>query len=710
MHALHPSPPRSGTTRFAPFALAPFALLAASGAAWGQDRTLPAVTVTPVAESPAGPVTGYRAERSITGKTDLPLRETPQSITVIGREQMEDQGATNVQDTLRYTAGVYSNTYGFDNRGDWALIRGTSFAQYQDGLRMLFGFYNNVRPDPWMLERVEVLKGPSSVAYGQGNFGGIVNLIAKRPLATPLRQVELQLGSYSRRQLALDLTGPLNAEGTLLYRLVALGRDSGTQVDHVPDDRRLLAPSLTWRPDARAEVRLYAQWQDDRSGSSVGFFPWAGTLLPAPLGRIPTRTFISEPGFDDFSAEQKALGLEARWQFNDTFTLHHHLRKMDSGVRYRSLYSRFAPRPALNADNRTINRTIYVADNDADALTADTRLEARWRNGALESTVMAGRDLQDVAVGSAQASANAPAIDVYSPVYGNFTPLAPGVRAVTDQRQSGLYVQYQGRWAERWILLAGLRRDHAQSDTAGAPAARLDTRDTTGRLALAYAHPAGWTPYVSWSESFVPIVGVNLFGLPYRPQTARMAEAGIKYELPGGGATFTAAAFDIRETNRRTPDPANPGNQVQAGEARSRGFELEATGAVTRQLDLIATYSRVDTEVTRSNGPDLGKRLASVPENQATVWGRYKMAIGPGLLSLGAGVRYVGSSWDGADLLETPSHTLLDAMAAYETGPWKAALTVNNLADKVHVTTCLARGDCFYGSRRQAVLSVRYSY
>lgn len=698
------------TPRPLPFALASVAF-AASAAAWSQTGTLPPVTVRPAAEAAAGPINGYRAERSTTAtKTDLPLAETPQAISVIGREQFEDQGARDVQDTLRYTAGVYSNTYGFDNRGDWALIRGTSFTQYQDGLRTLFGFYNNVRPDPWTLERVEVLKGPSSVTYGQGNFGGIVNLVSKRPLATPLRQVEVQVGSFDRRQLALDVTGPLDTDGTLRYRLVALGRDSGTQVDYVPDNRKLVAPSLLWRPHARAEVRLYANWQDDQSGSSVGFFPWQGTLLAAPSGRIPTNTFISEPGFDDYSAGQKALGLEARWQFSDTVSLHHHLRKMDSDVRYRSIYWGFTPRRSLNPDGRTISRTAYAADSDAESLTADTRLETRWRNGALESTALVGWDLQDVTLGTATGFGSQPTIDVYNPMYGNFAPVTPGPRTATEQRQSGLYAQYQGRWDARWILLAGLRRDHAASDGADPAAARLDARDTSGRLALSYAHPAGWTSYVSWSESFLPITGVNLFGQPFLPQTARQTEAGLKYDLPGGGARVTAAVFDIRETNRRTPDPANPGNQTQTGEVRSRGFELEAVGAVSKQVDMVATYSRVDAKVTRSNGPDAGRRLASVPEHQASLWGRYKMALGAGLLSVGAGARYVGSSWDGLDQLETPSHTLLDAMAAYESGSWKTMLTLNNLTDKVHVTTCLSRGDCFYGNRRQAVLSVRYSY
>jgi iron complex outermembrane receptor protein len=693
-------------------ALAPLALAVAQLAG---AQTLPAVTVKEeaVRETATSPVTGYRAGRSASGtKTDTPLHETPQSISVITRDFIEDQGAGNLQDTLRYSAGVFANTYGFDNRGDWANIRGTAFTQYQDGLRMLFGSYNNIRPDPYALERVEVVRGPASVLYGQGGFGGLVNMVSKRPQADAAKQIDLSVGSFNRRQLAIDLTGPLNADGTLLYRLIALGRDSGSQVDHVPDDRSLLAPALTWRPDTRTSVTLYANSQKDLSGSSVGFFPWQGTIRPAPRGQIPTHTFISEPGFDEYRAEQTMVGYEASHQISDTFTIRQNLRKSDSHVSYKSLYSRFGPAPVLNPDGQTINRTISNQQNEVQALTADTQLQAKWRHGGLENTLLAGWDWQDVTTGGARASANAPAINVYAPVYGNYTPLTAVPVLPTVQTQSGLYLQHQAKWNERWIGVVGMRHDKAASDTGGAAASRLDSSANTGRLGLAYASPEGWTPYASYSESFVPVAGINFFGQAYKPQTSQQQELGLKFQPPGSNTSYTAAAYNIRETNRRTPDPANPLNQLQVGEVRIKGFELEANVALTRALDLVAAYSQTDAKVTQTNtAAELGKRLSSVPGEQASLWARYKfMLAGQGGFSAGAGVRYVGSSWDGRDILETPSFTLLDAMLGYEQGPWKASLTVNNLSDKVHVTTCLNRGDCFYGARRTVALNLRYRF
>ncbi|MGH8808267.1 MAG: TonB-dependent siderophore receptor, partial [Noviherbaspirillum sp.] len=630
---------------------------------------------------------------------------------VVPRALIEDIGAQTLQDTLRYVPGVRSDAYGFDNRGDWALIRGTAFTQYQDGLKMLFGNYNNTRPDPYALERVEVVRGPASVLYGQGGFGGLVNMVSKRPLAETQREIVAELGSHNRKQLAVDLTGAANADGSLLYRLVALGRDSDTQVDYVPDDRVLLAPSLTWKPNAATAVTVYANLQDDQSGSSVGFFPWRGTLFDAPNGRIPTNTFISEPGYDDYRAKQRAFGYELAHQISPVWTVHQNVRQSDSDVTYKSLYSRFAPRPTLNADNRTINRTIIHQENEADTLTADTQLQAKWQSGRFDNVFLAGVDYQKSILGGARGSGNAPAIDVYAPVYGNFTPIAIAPISETVQRQTGIYLQEQLKFDRRWLGVLGLRRDWAKSDTANTPASRLDTEATSKRFGFGYLADGGWMPYLSYSESFSPIGGVDLFGRPFKPQTSDQREAGIKYQPAGSGNSYSAALFDIRETNRRTPDPTTPGNSIQIGAARSKGLELEALFGLTRALDVVATYAYTDAKVTRANSAEQGKRIASVPEHTASLWTRYRFALAgaPGFMG-GFGARYVGESWDGLDSVRTPGVTLFDALFGYEQGPWRVALNIVNLADKVHVTTCLSRGDCFYGNRRSVAARVAYRF
>ena len=224
-------------------------------AAASAEATLPTVRVnaSSEAETATSSVIGYRAKNAATAtKTDTPLAETPQSVTVVTRDQMLDQGATNLQDALTYAAGVRSDAYGIDSRTDSFLIRGSEPSLYLDGLQMYSsGWYTaTARPDPYTLERVEVLRGPAGMLFGAGTAAGVVNMVSKRPQAEAVREVGVQFGSFGRKQIQADLTGPLSADGAWSYRLIALQRKSDTQVDYVPDDRSLLAPSLTWKPNA----------------------------------------------------------------------------------------------------------------------------------------------------------------------------------------------------------------------------------------------------------------------------------------------------------------------------------------------------------------------------------------------------------------------------------------------------------------------------
>lgn len=711
--SLRNSPPSSRPRFTARHALTPLALCLMQ-AAWAQ--TLPAVTVTPDAETATGPA-GFVARRSATAtKTDTPLIETPQAISVVTREQIEAQGATQLRNTVAYSAGVVSSF--FDSRIDSFKFRGSDPVQYLDGLLRQSGFYNTTRPDPYTLERVELLRGPSSVLYGQGGVGGVLGMVSKRPQAETAREVQLQLGNFSRKQVALDFTGPLDAQGQWLYRLVAIGRDSGTQVDHVPDDRALLAPSLTWRPSADTSLNLQLYHQKDKSGSLIEFFPWQGTLLPAPFGQIPTNSFISEPGWDRYNTEQTSFGWQFSHRLSDRWTVRQNFRSTNASADYYTMYTSFTAdpatgrpaRPVFNADQQTVQRNIVATVSGSRIRALDNQAEARFATGAAQHTLLLGADFQHIEGTQRTARGVAPSINVYAPVYGNFTPLTALVaQPSVQQRQSGLYAQDQIKWG-RWIAQVGMRHDKATSDTEGRPASAADDSATTRRAGLLYLADGGFAPYLSYSESFLPLGGVNAYGTPYEPQRGKQWEAGLKWERPGGRTSFLAAVYDLRDTNRRTADPANPLNNLQIGEVRAKGYELEAKAQFGGGWSGSAGYAYTNARVSRSNGADQGKRLASVPARTASLWVMRSLPLGSGALTLGGGARYVSESWDGDDSLRTPPFTLLDAMVAWDTGPWRLTLNLNNLTDKVHVTTCLARGDCFYGQRRTAVATLRYAF
>ncbi|RLJ36769.1 TonB-dependent siderophore receptor [Acidovorax sp. 106] len=696
---------------------------AAPASAIATDKALPSVTVNAApdgGETATSPVTGFVAKRALSAtKTDTPLLETPQAISVITRDQMEAQGVQTLRQATAYTAGAVSNY--FDSRVDSFKARGSDVTQYQDGLLRVYGTYNTSRPDPYTLERVEFLRGPTSVLYGQGSVGGVLNLSSKRPQAEPLREVQVQLGNYSRKQIATDLTGALDQEGQWLYRLVAIGRDSGSQVNHVDDDRVVLMPSLTWKPNAATSLTLQGLHQKDKSGSLIGFFPWQGTQLPNRYGQIPTNTFISEPGWDAYDTTNNSWGYLFSHQFNSDWTLRQNLRRTVSEVDYRTIYTSFTAnaatgrpaRPVFNSDGRTLVRDAVWQFNTGRMLLIDTQLEGKLKAGSTEHNLLTGIDIQRNHTGQQSWRSVAPAIDVYNPVYGNFTPPTAsqlGHQPNVVQKQLGFYAQDQIQWG-RWTATLGLRHDSAQTDTEGRPAAAVDDKVWTKRAGVTYQMDGGWAPYAGYSESFQPLGGVDVYGTAYKPQRGEQWEAGVKWQPPGQGISAFAAVYTLREKNRKTTDPSNPLNSLQIGEVKVNGFETEVQASLARQWDFTLAYAYTDAKIGRSNAGDQGQPVASVPKHTASAWLSHRFAAeGRGGWTVGAGVRYTGSQWSGTTAVSTPAATIADAMVAYDAGDWRVAFNVVNLADKVQITQCLARGDCFYGQARTYTLTSTYRF
>lgn len=673
--------------------------------AQGVGATLSEVRVDANAEkeSATGPVVGYRARNATTAtKTDTPLSETPQSVTVITRDQMVDQGATTFQGALLYAAGVRSDAYGLDSRSDRVRVRGSYPDIYLDGLRQSYNYYTSTTPaELYTLERLEVLRGPSGMLFGTGTVAGVVNMVSKRPLQEAQREVGVQIGSWNRKQLQADLTGPLTADGQWSYRLVALARDADTQVDHVPDDRRLIAPSLMWRPNAATSLLLQAHWQQDRSGSTSQFLPWSGTLLPNPNGQLPTSRFIGEPG-DYYDTDRQSIGYQFEHRFNDAWTARQNLRWARNENRGGYHYADFFTDPggwgADPVNQRLIGRLYGQNVTRTRMAAVDTNLLGRLTTGAVQHQLLLGLDWNRQSEDKAESGdAYDSPINAFAPVYSGRTdrPLTAQPRNV--QRQTGIYVQDQMKW-DRWIFIAGLRHDRVANALAGSADDR--TSDTTKRLGVMYQLAGGWTPYISYAESFSPVSGTNTSGARFKPLQGEQIEVGVKY-LPEGGATsFTASVYDLKEKNQKVTDPTNPMNTLQAGQTRNKGLELELKTRVTTAFDLIAHYNYTDVDPT----------LEGLPRNQAAMWGLYRFSVaGIRGFSAGAGVRYLSAFRDGSGP-RIPSSLVGDALLAYDSQAWRYALNINNVADKQYMSTCLSRGDCWWAPRRNVVLSATYRF
>lgn len=664
------------------------------------------------AESATGPVRGYLANQSGTGtKTDTPLRETPQSITVVTADRVTDQAATTVQETLRYVPGVFADAYGPDSRGDFPRVRGQDPNIYLDGTRVNNTFtFNEWRPDPFTLSRIEVLRGPSSVLYGDTSTAGLVNLVSKRPQAESANEIGVQYGSFDRKQVQLDSTGKLTKDGEWLYRFVGVLRDSNSQTDYVKDDRIVLAPSLTWRPTNNTSWTVLGTYQKDSTGSSTAFLPHEGTLYPGPNGLIPVQRFISQPGWDRYQTEVGAISSLFEHRFNDALTIRQNIRYTHVDGVYRTMYPDVYSDPAnpfLDAERRTVARITYGRDTAKDNLTSDSNAELKFATGPLIHKTLFGVDYrgQKERASSGEGYDDRP-FDLYAPVYNG--AIAPTMSAEPDLRQSqlGLYAQDQIRLG-RWLAVLGVRHDYVTNDVQGSPSEHIQA--TTGRAGLMYELPFGLTPYVTYAQSFNPIFGSGVCSTGIcAPQRGEMVEVGFKYN-PMPGTAINGAIYDTIERNRLANDPDNPLLSIQTGKVRIRGAELEVLTRVTPELDLIGAYSYVDARV--ESGDNAGKHVEVVPDHQASLWAKYRLTqFGLPDITVGGGVRYVGQSWDGADIIRTPDFTLFDAMIRYENGPWRFQVNATNLADRRHVTTCLARGDCFFGIGRTVLSSLTYRF
>lgn len=667
-------------------------------------------------ESAWGPVKGYTAKRSATAtKTDTPIIETPQSISIVAQEEIEVRQASSLREALGYVSGITAFE-GSNHTGDELVIRGfqaggTNGSLYRDGSKFAVNAYDN-QQEPYGLERIELLKGASSVLYGAAAPGGIINTVTKRPSADPLHELNVQLGNANRKQISGDFGGALSDDGVWSYRLTALQRNSGTFVDHVPDDRSYLAPALKWQPDADTSLVLLAQYQKDRT-AYIYALPAEGTILDNPNGRIARNRFQGEPGYDKYESTIWSLGYLFEHRLSDALRLRHSLRYFDIAQSVPMVWS-----SGLDSTLRNTLRGAQDREDSSDALTSDTSLEYKWQTGIAEHTTLVGIDFTAQSHRTVRYGRSAAPLDLYAPIYGS--PLgapSPNDYSGTDKGQRlGLYAQNQTKLAGKWVALLGARQDWSRSSYApyfsDSGTERQNDRATTARAGLVYLADNGLAPFISLSQSFEPEIGRDRSGKQFEPTRGEQLEIGVRYQPSGQQTLLSATVYQLTRTNVSVSDPVDSNYSVQMGKVRSRGLELEARTQIGRHLNVIGAYSYTDARTLESSPlypEESGKRSGGVPYNQFSLWSDYDFGLfGLAGLKIGVGVRHVDPTkgvWiDGT----VPAVTLVDAMVGYVTGSWRYALNATNLTDRTYVSSCTY--GCFYGEARKLTATVSYRW
>src|SRR6187431_1876952 len=413
-------------------------------------------------ENPQGPVNGYVANRTFSGtKTNTPLREIPQSVSVIGADQIRDQKPQSFDQILRYTPGVSGEVFGADTRNDWFLLRGFRAQQdatFLDGLPLFNTAFATWKLQPFGLERVEVLRGPSSVLYGGGSPGGVVNAVSKMPTAEPIRYIETGVNSFGNGYVAFDVNERFRlppGAGTLDGRVVGMVKGGGTQVDFTQDNSYFIAPSFTYRPDFDTRFTVLASASKDRTNGN-NWLPYEGSVVNAPYGKIPTKLFQSEPGQDYFMRGQTMMGYQFEKDFSNGLTFRQNARYAHVETNINSYIGSGNVTPSSNAQ---LQRYHFFTNGTADLGTIDTQLEGRFNTGAISHTVLAGVDLKKYRLDDYQASGGANPLSIFNPVYGGtVTGVTPYLNRILDQQQIGVYLQDQMK-IDRFTLVLSGRND-----------------------------------------------------------------------------------------------------------------------------------------------------------------------------------------------------------------------------------------------------------
>ncbi|WP_318376115.1 ferrichrome porin FhuA [Enterobacter sp.] len=697
--------------------------------AHAAEDTITVTTSAAPQESAWGPAATIAAKHTATAtKTDTPIEKTPQSISVVTREEMDLKQPGTVKDALSYTPGVFA-TRGSSTTFDVVSIRGFTTSttvntnQYLDGMKLQGDNYSEASIDPYFLERVELLRGPVSVLYGKSHPGGVVSMVTKRPTTEPLKEVQFKMGTHNLWQTGFDFSDAIDDNGEFSYRLTGLGRSQNAQQENIKSTRYAVAPAFSWRPDDKTDFTLLSNFQSDPDAGYYGWLPREGTVVPyydaaGNAHKLPT-DFNEGEKDNRLSRRQQLIGYSFAHGFDDTFTVRQNLRYTRVHTLYTSTYGNGYQAPAQ------INRAFVRSDEDLNSFTVDTQLQSDFATGAVDHTLLTGVDYLRMRNDIDADYGTANPISMTNPQYGNANVNINFPYAVINrQEQTGLYVQDQAEW-NKWILTLGGRYDFAKTSTftrSSGTLAEINDEQFTWRGGLNYVFDNGIAPYISYSESFEPISGSTLGGKPFDPSRGKQYEAGVKYVPKDLPVTVTAAVYQLTKDKNLTADPANTAFSVQGGEIRSRGFELEAKAAATQNIDITASYTFTDAEYTHDTLFE-GKRPAEIPRNMASLWADYtfhETALSG--LTVGAGARYVGNttSFYGSgpktnQTFNVASYTVADAMVKYDLARFglpgsSIGVNVNNLFDREYVSSCYRDHACYWGAERQIVGTATFRF
>jgi len=692
---------------------------------WAQEVTTPsaslelqATTVTGEGdyETAQGPVKGYHATRSASAtRTDTSIHETPQSISVVSKDVVEDLGATRLQDALDYAGGVgRANNFGGQGLTTFTVRGFTTGEFYRNGFPINRGYPN--MPDANTIERLEVLRGPATMLYGRGDPGGTFNVVSKQPLAERTVTLGSQLNDQGMQRGTLDASGPLDEEGRLAYRLNVVGEGGDTFRDHVSTERYGVTPVLTWQASDDTKVIFEGDFMRNNHPLDRGL-----TRFANQAGTPSRDTFWGDKDVGKLHNDNNMAQLRFEHMLNDSWTLGGGFQWLDGTLQGNAIEANGPG--SLSADGRTLQRNFNYRKLEWTDKDYQLNLTGHFSTGGFDHTLLTGIEYEDYDYQSiiqrSSAAAGTYPIDIFNPVYGQTRP--PLTRTPTHDKENlktyAAFVQDQVALTERLKVLAGARFERFEHDyesyVTGVKPWQAADNAVTPRLGVIYDLTDTVAVYADAARSFKPNTGASREGGGFAPEKGKSYEMGIKWEALDRQLSVDAAIYQIEKKNVLTTDPVDSTFSVAAGQVRSRGFDLNVAGNLTPEWRVIGGYAYVDAEVTRDNTLRSGTRLLNIPRNSFSLLNVYEFQDGALKgLGLGAGGKYVderaGQTANSA--FSMGAYTVVDLLSYYKVNDKiRLNLDVKSLFNREYEEGAFGNIYAYPGAPRTVQVGIAYT-
>ena len=676
----------------------------------GIELQATSITGTADYETAQGPVQGYHATRSASAtRTDTSIHETPQSISVVSKDVVEDIGATRLQDALDYAGGVgRANNFGGQGLTTFTVRGFTTGEFYRNGFPINRGYPN--MPDANTIERLEVLRGPATMLYGRGDPGGTFNVVSRQPLAEPTVTLGSQLDDQGMQRATLDASGPLDEQGRLAYRLNVVGEGGETFRDHVETERYGVTPVITWQATDDTKVIFEGDFMRNNHPLDRGL-----TRFTNQKGTASRDTFWGDKDVGKLHNDNNMAQLRFEHLLNDNWTLGGGFQWLDGTLQGNAIEAN-----SLAADGHTLNRNFNYRKLEWTDKDAQLNLTGHFSTGAFDHTLLTGVEFEDYDYKSIiQRSSAAYTSDIFNPVYGKPRPALTSTPTHDKEnlKTYSAFIQDQVALTERLKVLAGARFERFEHEyetyVAGGKNWKASDNSVTPRVGTIYDLTDTLAIYADAARSFKPNTGASSGGVGFEPEKGKSYEMGIKWEGLDRQLSVDAAIYQIDKKNVLTTDPLDPNSKVAAGQVRSRGFDLNVAGNLTPEWRVIGGYAYVDAEVTKDNTIRVGSRLANIPRNSFSLLNVYEFQDGSLKgLGLGAGAKYVDERV--GQTSNTPfsmdAYTVVDLLSYYKVNDKvRLNLDVKNLFNRDFEEGAFGNFYAYPGEPRTVQVGIAYT-